>query len=174
LSGSQHKAPGFAGGYLLHHFFPMTFPSNKARLTPNELADLLMADADIKKARVLIVDDDPIITAYLHDLLESSEMNLLIEIAHDGFEAGSKIHTFSPDVVLLDLMLPGIDGFRVCSQIKSDPTTKHVRVIAITGEDSIENVSRILAAGAETCLQKPLNPRELLQMIGQSLSLPKQ
>ena len=147
----------------------MTFRSDKVRLTPSELADLLMSDPITEKPRVLIVDDDPMITAYLNELLENSEMDLLTETAHDGFEAGSKIHTFSPDVVLLDLMLPGVDGFRVCAQIKSDSATKHIRVIAITGENNMENVSRILAAGAEKCLQKPLNPHELLQIVEQSL-----
>lgn len=117
-------------------------------------------------ARVLIVDDEPVMTTYIHYILEDSGMSFATEVAQSGFEAGTKIHTFLPDIVLLDLMLPDIDGFRVCALIKDNPATRHIRVIAITGDASAENITRILEAGAEACLAKPINPDNLLKTLG--------
>jgi len=128
----------------------------------------ILADAQPKPMRILIVDDDPIIIDITQHFLEQSGLNLEIQVAQNGFEAGSKVFSFLPDVVLLDLLLPGIDGFRVCAQIKSNPTTQNIRVIAITAEASTENIKRILEAGAETCLEKPLNPNRLLELLGQT------
>lgn len=128
----------------------------------------IQANAHPKPMRVLIVDDDPIIIDITKYFLEQSGLNLEIQVAQNGFEAGTKIYSFLPDVVLLDLLLPDIDGFRVCSQIKNDPATRHIRVIAITAAASTENIHRILEAGAETYLEKPLNPKVLLELLSQS------
>lgn len=62
--------------------------------------------------------------------------------------------------------MPGIDGYEVCKLIKSDPFTRHIRVIAITGFHTEENITRIMGAGAEACLQKPINRHELLETVG--------
>ena len=122
-------------------------------------------------ARVLIVDDDPVMTTCVNYILEDSGMSFVTEVAQSGFEAGAKIHTFLPDIVLLDLMLPDFDGFRVCAFIKENPATRHIRVIAITGDASAENITRILEAGAEACLAKPINPHTLLKSLGQAAGI---
>ncbi len=121
---------------------------------------------DQQELRVLIVEDDPYIAAFLTDALLASSDQIGIETAQTGFEAGNKIHTFQPIVVLLDLMLPGVDGIEVCRSIKTDPMTQHIRVIAITGYFSDENRARMLAAGAESFLPKPLTMAELRGAIG--------
>jgi CheY-like chemotaxis protein len=72
--------------------------------------------------------------------------------------------------MLLDLMMPGMDGFEVCSRLKADNATKNIRVVAMTGYPSDENVNRILAAGAECCLAKPLDREKLLAVLGLSSS----
>lgn len=115
-------------------------------------------------SRILIVDDDAGITRYLTALLKDIAGSHTAS-AGDGFSAGQLVHTFRPDVVLLDLMMDGLDGFQVCRQIKSDPATRHIRVIAITGYPSPENIERILAAGAEICLPKPLDEEKLLALL---------
>ncbi|MBI5331299.1 MAG: response regulator [Betaproteobacteria bacterium] len=115
--------------------------------------------------RILIVDDDAALTRYLSALLGTRE-GVTVVAAQDGFMAGQLVHTFRPDTLLLDLMMPGLDGFSVCRQIKADPATRHLRVIAITGYPSPENVDRILEVGGDACLSKPLDEALLLARLG--------
>jgi putative two-component system response regulator len=124
-------------------------------------------------ARVLIVDNDPLMITYVHDIFKDSGRSFITEIAQNGFEAGVKIHTFSPDVVLLNCMPLDIDGFRICSLIKGDAATRHIRVIGITADMGAEKVTRILEAGAETFLAKPFNPQDLLEILSRTTSVKK-
>jgi excisionase family DNA binding protein len=120
--------------------------------------------------RVLVVDDDRQLNRFLVELMTawSRRMNagLQVESAFDGFEAGAKVHTFDPDVVLLDLMMPGLDGFEVCERLKADPTTSHIRVVAMTGYYSPDRVQKILAAGADRFLRKPFSNSEVIEACG--------
>jgi len=116
--------------------------------------------------RIMVVDDDPFILALLQKFLSSQVTPVSIETANDGFEAGRKLASFKPDVLLLDLMMPKMDGFDVCRQIKNDPATAFIRVIAMSGNPDQENVERILSLGAETCLSKPIDTAELLTTLG--------
>ena len=117
------------------------------------------------KMSVLIVDDDVQFARYLQKLLGKFSDDLEVDIATDGFDAGLKIREEEPDVVLLDLMMPGLDGFSVCKRIKLTPTTSDVRVIAMTGYPSEEKINKILAAGAEVCLSKPIDKDELIKVL---------
>lgn len=105
---------------------------------------------------ILIVDDDEQHAELLSEYLKYMPLDTSTYIAHDGFEAGQLINKISPDCVLLDLMMPGMDGFSVCQRIKDDPTTTNIRVIAMTGYTDLENIQRIIQAGAEQCLKKPI------------------
>jgi len=105
--------------------------------------------------RVLVVDDNRSFARYLADLLASQSLE--IETAHDGFDAGRKVLQFDPAIVLLDLKMPGMDGFSVCRQLKDDETTQNIRIIAMTGYYTPENESNIIKAGAEACLAKPFD-----------------
>lgn len=116
--------------------------------------------------RVLVVDDNIDLAEYLKELLKSVSDSVAIELAHDGFEAGQKVEGFKPDIVLLDLMMPGLDGFEVCRRLKKDPLTRNIRVIAMTGFYSEENVDRIINAGAEICLAKPFRSEDLINVLG--------
>lgn len=116
--------------------------------------------------RVLVVDDNRSFARYLADLLATIPDPVVVATAHDGFDAGRKVQLFDPDLVLLDLKMPGMDGFAVCQQIKEDETTQHIRVIAMTGYFTPENERRILQAGAEACLSKPFDKKALLQTMG--------
>ena len=115
--------------------------------------------------RVLIVEDDPQFASFLNQALTLLTPTPEIEHAYEGFEAGRRLQRFQPDLVLLDLMLPGIDGFAICQRLRQDPETEHIRIIAMTGYDTPENHARILAAGAETCLAKPFRVSELLEAV---------
>lgn len=127
---------------------------------------LTLAIPDDSSQRVLIVDDHKVFARAMVELLEFTAPPLTTEIASDGFEAGRKIQTFAPHIILLDLMMPGINGFEVCQQLKDDPSTKAIRVVAMTGYYSKGYAERIAAAGAETCLMKPFDRSTLLAVIG--------
>jgi len=117
-------------------------------------------------SRLLIVDDDVQVASYLSRLFARVDSKLECMVANNGYNAGRIVQSFQPNVVLLDLMMPGLNGFDVCEQIKSEPTTQAIRVIAMTGFYTDENVRRVLEAGAECCLAKPFDQDELLETIG--------
>ena len=116
--------------------------------------------------RILIVDDDHNVSSLIAELIEQRDSQVETEIARDGFEAGVMVESFRPHAMVLDLMMPGIDGFEVCRRLRSRPTLNHIRIVAVTGFPSPENVDRILAAGANACLPKPLDAERLLAELG--------
>lgn len=150
----------------------LTTPGGHRRFLPSEVErfskerGLTSMKKQNVKLSVLIVDDDIQFTHYLTKLLKKFPEKVDVEVANDGFSAGLKVRELEPDVVLLDLMMPGLDGFTVCQRIKSNSITSETRVIAMTGYPSAENVEKILDAGAESCLPKPVDKNELLQLLG--------
>jgi two-component system cell cycle response regulator len=90
--------------------------------------------------------------------------------AHDGFRAGTIVVTLRPDVVVLDLRMPGIDGYEVCRLIKSQAATRHTEVVVVTAYPSPEGEKRILGCGARVCLAKPLDMENLLKEIDAALA----
>lgn len=120
-----------------------------------------------KENKILIVDDEPNVQKYLNKMLSSN--GYLIELASDGFEAGVKTIQFQPDLIILDLFMPGMDGFAVCKQIKKNPNTSHIKILAYTGYDTKENKDRIMQAGADDYLVKPVSNKTLLKNIKELL-----
>lgn len=116
--------------------------------------------------RVLVVDDDRPFADYLHEFL--GLQGATVEVAYDGFAAGRLVERFRPDVVLLDLRMPGLDGFAVCRVLKGAEATRHIRVVAMTGYPSDDYRARIADAGADACLAKPLDTASLLSQLGLS------
>ena len=125
-----------------------------------------LADRVDRKTRLLIVEDDKQLTDYLSALFEDFRDQLEIRCAYDGFDAGRLTESWRPDILLLDLMLPGIDGFEVCRRLKENPDTTAIRVVAMTGYHSADNVKLALDVGAEYCLAKPFLRAELLEALG--------
>ena len=116
--------------------------------------------------RILIVDDDQTLVGFLCELLSDPDIDTVLEVASNGFEAGQKVLAFRPDVILLDLMMPGIKGVDVCRQIKEMPGNGHIRVLAMSGYLTAQREQELLSAGAEKCFTKPLDTDILLQVIG--------
>ena len=114
--------------------------------------------------RVLVVDDDHRFAAFLRELLELN--GVTAAIAFDGFAAGRMVESFKPNAVLLDLRMPGLDGFAVCRQLKTSPATAQIRVIAMTGYAPVDSRAAIVEAGAEVCLAKPFSNAQLLGLLG--------
>lgn len=117
------------------------------------------------RPRVLVVDDDGAIRESLAEYLTTRARPYEVLTARDGFEAGRLVATFRPNVVVLDLRMPGMDGFQVCRTIKADPETSATAVIAMTGYHNAETEARILECGAKRCFAKPVPPADLAAAI---------
>jgi excisionase family DNA binding protein len=122
-----------------------------------------LASKHFPRNKVLIVDDDPYIQKALRKLLTSFQYET--EIAGSGFEAGIKVTQFKPDLVILDLIMPGMDGFEVCRLLKMDPGTSGIKILALTGYGTEENCERIMEAGADDLLMKPVDTETLIPRI---------
>ena len=116
--------------------------------------------------RVLVVDDDRQFNQFLCELLRTEQPQLDIETAFDGFDAGRMVARHNPATVLLDLMMPGLDGVEVCRRIKADPDTRDIRIVAMTGHHSDALETRILSVGAQCLLQKPFGIEDLFAACG--------
>lgn len=112
------------------------------------------------RPRILVVDDDAAIVRLVTRFL-SQTGGYDLEAAADGFEAGVQVYRFQPDLVLLDLMMPNIDGFKVCQRIKATPETAHIKVLVMTGYGSEQNLQAARERGADHCLAKPFKIAEL-------------
>ena len=124
------------------------------------------------KTRILIVDDDRAVLRSLRRTFEHFADRFEVETAADGYEAGIKTGVFKPDVVILDIYLPRIDGFEVCRYLKSRRGTSEVHVIAVTGYGTEETLQRIRQAGADAILLKPIDVNELLITIDRIIGEP--
>ena len=111
--------------------------------------------------RILVVDDEPVVLELVRDVVKELSHKFEVEVAKDAFDAGRLVVAFRPQLIFLDLMMPGVDGFEVCARLKKDPATTNTEVIAITGYYTEANMERILNAGAAACLKKPLDVLEV-------------
>lgn len=128
--------------------------------------DITMQIPGDETLRILIVDDDVDVAKYLSRLFSRLDAEIESMVAHNGYNAGRLVQSFQPHVVLLDLMMPELNGFDVCRQIKQDVTSSATRVIAMTGFYNEENVNRAMEAGAECCIEKPFDRENLLNLLG--------
>jgi excisionase family DNA binding protein len=116
--------------------------------------------------RLLIVDDNVQFNNFLADLFSTEVPGLPIHQAFDGFDAGRAVAQHRPSVMLLDVMMPGVDGLEVCKSLKKDSETKNIRVIAMTGHHSPELERKMLSAGADVLLKKPFSAETVLAECG--------
>jgi excisionase family DNA binding protein len=121
-----------------------------------------------EKKRILIVDDEAsildVLTQALGDLATYQ-----VSGAADGYEAGLKIGTFRPDLVILDVMMPQMNGIEVCKRIKANPDTETIKVVAITGHPEEGNLDKAYRSGADLCLIKPLQMDHLRREVSRLL-----
>jgi len=119
--------------------------------------------------KILIVDDEASVVEYIKGALETMAEGYEIETAGDGYEALIKVGDFKPELLVLDIRMPNLNGFEVCRRIKGDETTKKIKILAVTayGKDDIE---KILQCGADFCLPKPIKLKDfqknVLKLIG--------
>jgi DNA-binding NarL/FixJ family response regulator len=121
-----------------------------------------------RQARILIVDDEPLNVDYLEQELES--LGFATETAADGSEALERVAADPPDLVLLDVMMPRMDGISVLRVLKDDPETRLIPVVLMTALNAVEDRVRGIHAGADDFLSKPVDDRELVARIRTALS----
>jgi putative two-component system response regulator len=127
------------------------------------------SDNGFAGAKILLVEDDPQSVGVLEPILISKGYS--ISVARDGVEGLEKIKVHQPDLVLLDIDMPRMDGIDVCRQIKNDPATRLVPVVMLTGFGDLENKILALQAGADEFLNKPYNSLELFTRINSLLRM---
>ena len=121
--------------------------------------------SECSRVKVLVVDDDPLVRTLLFEVLHESEFDL--REARDGVEALRAAAEEIPDVILLDVMMPGTNGFEVCRQFRSDPRFEGVRIIMLTARDDPNDKARAAAAGADAYFTKPFSPLDLLETVAE-------
>lgn len=121
--------------------------------------------------RVLVVDDEQTVAEVIVQALQ--EEGYQVSVAFDGYTAGIKMATTRPDLLVLDLIMPGIDGFSVCKQVKADPEARRTKVIAITGFVQEGNVEKAMECGADLCLEKPFRMQTLKAAVARLLGQKK-
>ena len=123
----------------------------------------------MRPSRILIVDDEPLNVDYLEQELES--LGFTTDTAANGLEALGRVAAAPPDLVLLDVMMPGMDGISALRVLKEDPETRLIPVVLMTALNSVEDRVRGIEAGADDFLSKPVDERELLARIRTALSV---
>lgn len=128
---------------------------------PSTAADVLPPESD---THVLIVDDNLQNLELLQAYLEETDSS--IALARDGLEALTEVEKRQPDLILLDVMMPRMSGYQVCSKLKADPATRDIPIIMVTALNEISDVERaIVDSGADDFLTKPVNKLELITRV---------
>lgn len=117
---------------------------------------------------VLVVDDDPLVLRAMGRQLTAAD-RFEVMTASSGYDALLIVGTSVPDVVVLDLLMPRVDGYEVCASIKRNPQTAHIKVITITGRHTAQAQKRALELGAAACLPKEEAAGKLPKLIDQAL-----
>lgn len=120
--------------------------------------------------KILVVDDEPNIRSLIQFVLDHHVKSALVEFAKDGFEAGWKAFRLQPDLVILDLLMPGMDGFKVLEFLRGLPELRQTRVLVVTALHDPEVREKVLGLGANDILHKPFHIDELREKVLHELS----
>jgi len=113
--------------------------------------------------KILIVDDEPNIVVPLQFLMEQNGYQTLV--AQSGEEALESISKEVPDLVLLDIMLPGIDGFEVCEIVRLKPEWRHIRIIFLTAKGRDVDIAKGMVLGADEYITKPFSNQQIIDVV---------
>ncbi|WP_434782217.1 response regulator [Ferrovum myxofaciens] len=123
--------------------------------------------------RMLIVDDDPFVCTLLRAVLEQADFPSETQCVHDGYTGLMRIGAWRPDVLVLDILMPGINGLEVLNRIRADPDLDDMAIVVITAIfDRSDVVQAARSAGVAAILPKPVEARRLLDIIGACMALP--
>ena len=152
-------------------------PGSKFRRIPREALYKFMKDNGIPtdalesgKRKVLLVDDDPDLVATMQKALQE-DGRFEVRIASNGFDAGMMVKEYRPDLIVLDVMLPDINGKEVCQRVRADPTLEDVRILCISGMIEEDKIQELKLSGADDFLHKPFVIDELIDRMCAQLEI---
>src|SRR5262249_51517844 len=111
--------------------------------------------------KVLLVDDDADLVELMHRMLEE-DGRFEVRIASNGFDAGMMVKDYRPDVIVLDVMLPDINGKEVCQRVRADASLEEVRILCISGMAEEDKIQELRLAGADDFMHKPFEVEKLI------------
>jgi excisionase family DNA binding protein len=149
-------------------------PGSRFRRIPREALYKFMKDNGIPtdalesgKRKVLLVDDDTDLLKLMTDVLEE-DGRFEVRVASNGFDAGMMVKEYRPDMIVLDVMLPDINGKEVCHRVRADTTLEDVRILCISGMIEEDKIQELRLSGADDFMHKPF---EIDQLIDRMCSL---
>src|SRR5262249_27167125 len=144
-------------------------PGSRFRRIPREALYKFMKDNKIPtdalesgKRKVLLVDDDVELVELMNKVLEE-DGRFEVKIASNGFDAGMMVKDYRPDIIVLDVMLPDINGKEVCQRVRSDSSLEEVRILCISGMVEEDRIQELKLAGADAFLHKPFEIDYLIE-----------
>ncbi len=157
-----HRTPG--GHRRIAHEEVVSFAKKHAYPLPRSFLDAHVP------SKVLVVDDERDFAELVREYLEL-KAGYTIEMAHSGFHAGFAVARFRPDLILMDLMMPDMDGFQVLELLRNDDETRHIPVIACTAYRDPEIEARIQRSDFDGFIEKPLKLDDLVALIQRHMEL---
>ena len=152
-------------------------PGSRFRRIPRDALIAFMRDngippdsLDSGKSKVLVVDDDPEIVELFVDVLER-DGRFEVKTASTGYDAGMLTTEFMPDLIILDYMLPDINGNIVCKTIRQNPNFEHTKIIIVSGVVNQDEINDLLKSGADEFVKKPFNIEKIIERIGELLAV---
>ena len=143
-------------------------PGSRFRRIPRDILYKFMKDNGIPtdalesgKRKALVVDDDVELVELIRDVLEA-DGRFEVRVANNGFDAGMMVKEYKPDILVLDVMLPDINGKEVCQRVRSDSTLDDVRIICISGMVEQDKIDDLKKSGADDFMQKPFEIEALV------------
>jgi excisionase family DNA binding protein len=146
-------------------------PGSRFRRIPREALYKFMKDNGIPtdalesgKRKVLLVDDDTDLVGLMNKVLDE-DGRFEVRIASNGFDAGMMVKDYRPDIIVLDVMLPDINGKEVCQRVRADTSLEDVRILCISGMVEEEKVQELRLAGADFFMHKPFDIEHLIEQM---------
>jgi len=152
-------------------------PGSRFRRIPRDILFRFMKDNGIPtdalesgRRKALVVDDDEELVELIRDVLDH-DGRFDVRVANNGFDAGMMVKEYRPDIIVLDVMLPDINGKEVCQRVRKDSSLDDVKIICISGMVEADKVDELKVAGANDFLQKPFEVETLVERICRQLDV---
>ena len=153
-------------------------PGSRFRRIPRASLIKFMQENDIPldlleeagRRKVLVVDDDPEIVELMVDVLER-DGRFEVRTANSGYDAGVLTQEFRPDLMILDYMLPDVNGNVVCKTIRQNPAFEHMKIVIVSGVINQDEISELMTVGADAFVKKPFSIDELVGKMAELLAL---
>lgn len=143
-------------------------PGSRFRRIPRDILYKFMKDNGIPtdalesgKRKALVVDDDVELVELIKDVLDA-DGRFEVRVANNGFDAGMMVKEYKPDILVLDVMLPDINGREVCQRVRTDPSLDDVKIICISGMVEQDKIEELKKSGADDFMQKPFEIEALV------------